>query len=125
MKKEFLPYYTSRAVLSAIIGILVFGFSWKASIFTAVTFALFLLYLHSGWFQIDRHSPWFPVRRDERGQQVQRKALIAAILTGAVFYAIFSLASQWYLLPSIGSSLALILAILAYFLTQFFLLAKA
>ena len=125
MKKEFLPYYISRAVLSAIFGILVFGFSWKASIFTAVTFALFLLYLHSGWFQIDRRSPWFPVRRDERGQQVQRKALIAAILTGAVFYAIFSLASQWYLLPSIGSSLALILAILAYFLTQFFLLAKA
>lgn len=125
MKKEFFPYYISRAVLSGIFGILVFGFSWKASIFTAVTFTLFLLYLHSGWFQIDRRSPWFPVRRDERGQQVQRKALIAAILTGAVFYAIFSLASQWYLLPSIGSSLALILAILAYFLTQFFLLAKA
>ncbi|HSQ26302.1 MAG TPA: hypothetical protein VLM80_04165 [Anaerolineales bacterium] len=125
MKQEFLPYYISRAVLSAIFGILVFGFSWKAGIFAAVTFALFLLYLHSGWFQIDRRSPWFPVRRDERGEKAQRKALIAAVLTGAVFYAIFSLASQWYILPSIGSSLALILAILAYFLTQFLLLAKA
>lgn len=125
MKKEFLPYYISRVLLSAIFGILVFGPSWKAGVFASVTFALFLLYLHSGWFQIDHQSPWFPIRRDERGQQVQRKALITAILTGAASFVIFSLASQWYMLPAIGSSLAIFLAMLAYFLTQFILLAKA
>lgn len=125
MKKEFLPYYISRAALSVVFGMLVFGFSWRALLFAAIAFLLFLLYLHSGWFQIDQHSPWFPVRRDERAQQVQRKALIAAIMTGVVSYAILSLINQWYAFPAISSSLAISLAILAYFLTQFILLARA
>ncbi len=125
MKKEYLPYYISRAMLSAAFALLVFGINWKALVFTAVAFLLFLIYLHSGLFQIDSHSPWFPVRRDERGQQVQRKALIVAILIGVATYIILSMATQRLAFPAIGGSLALSLAVLAYFLTQFILLARA
>jgi uncharacterized membrane protein HdeD (DUF308 family) len=125
MNKKYLPYYISRGVLSGAFGILVFGFTFKAAIFTLVVFGVFLLYLHSGWFQIDQQSPWFPVRRDERAQQVQRKALITAILIGAISYTLFTMAMQWVALPAIGSSLAISLAVLAYFLTQFILLSRA
>ena len=107
MKKKFLPYYISRAALSVVFGMLVFGFSWRALLFAAIAFLLFLLYLHSGWFQIDQQSPWFPVRRDERAQQVQRKALIAAIVIGLASYALLSLATQWYAIPAISGSLAI------------------
>ncbi len=125
MNKKYLPYYISRGVLSGAFGILVFGFTLKAIIFSLVVFGLFLLYLHSGWFQIDQQSPWFPVRRDERAQQVQRKALIAAILIGVISYTLFTMAMQWFAFPAIGSSLAITLAVLAYFLTQFILLSRA
>ena len=79
MKKEFIPFYISRLVLSAAFALLVFGFNWKAVLFAAVLFALFLLYLHSGWFKLDASSPLFPIRRDDRGILIQRKALLAAI----------------------------------------------
>lgn len=125
MKKEYLPYYISRAILSSAFGLLVFGLNWKALLFAAVALLLFLVYLHSGWFQIESHSPWFPVRRDERGQQVQRKALIAAIVIGVATYTLHSIATQWLAFPAIGGSLAISLAVLSYFLTQFILLARA
>lgn len=59
MKKEFLPYYVSRAILSTAFSILVAGFSWNAALLATVFFGLFLLYLHSGWFSVDLGNPFF------------------------------------------------------------------
>jgi len=62
------------------------GFNWKATLLAIVLFGLFLLYLHSGWFSIDLRYPLTPLRRDARGQQIQRKALIASIAVGLLIY---------------------------------------
>ena len=86
MKKEFLPYYISRALLSAVFSVLVNGFTWIAGLIAVIMFGLFLLYLHSGWFSIDLEKPLMPLRRDPRGQGIQRKALIAAVVMGLLIY---------------------------------------
>ena len=70
MKREYLPYYISRAVISLLFSLLVFGFSWKALLLSAILFGLFLLYLHSGWFSVDLKNPLFPLRCDSRGQMI-------------------------------------------------------
>jgi len=125
MKKEFLPYYISRAALSIIFALLAFGFTWGAGAFALLLFGLFLLYLHSGWFAVDASHPLTPLRRYERARGVQRKALITAVMAGLLLY--FTLP---YLAAPLGlqlplQSLALPLAVLTYFVVQFALLARA
>ncbi len=124
MKKEFTPYYLSRAILSAAFALLVFGFTWKAILFGLVVFGGFLLYLHSGWFQVDGSRPLTPLRRDERGRQAQRGALIAAVIVGLAVYLLFGPAVGLIEGAAVSGSMALALGILAYFIVQFFLLAR-
>jgi hypothetical protein len=124
MKKEFLPFYISRAILSATFAILVMGANWMAVLFATMLFGLFLLYLHSGWFQVDLRSPLTPLRRDGHGRDVQRRALIASIVAGMLVYLIYP-----YLGSVIGFSLpgniALSVGIITYFITQFVLFVRA
>jgi hypothetical protein len=123
MKKEFTPYYISRALLSFVFSILVMGFTWKAIIFATVLFSLFLLYLHSGWFRIDLKYPLAPLRRDPRGQEIQRKALIASVIVGLFLY-LFSSQLSGLVGLSLSGNIALFLGIITYFVTQFILLAR-
>jgi hypothetical protein len=125
MKKQFLPYYISRAFLSAVFAIIVVGFNWKAIILTTLLFGFFLLYLHSGWFGIDSENPLFPIRRDTRGQLIQRKALIIAIVLGLVTYFSLSLLSIQPELIALSGSIAFTTAVIAYFTSQFVLFKKA
>jgi len=125
MKKQFLPYYISRALLSIVLSLLVAGLTWKAAILAVILFGLFLLYLHSGWFQIEARNPLFPIRRDERGQQVQRNALIIAVIVGLFAYLLLNSVVVPLGLAARASSIALGLAILAYFASQFLLFSKA
>jgi len=124
MKKEFMPYYISRVILSAIFAILVMGFNWKAQLLGAGFFGFFLLYLHSGWYRIDLKNPYFPIRRDSLGQQFQRKALIAAVTVGLVIYLILSQISGLFETAPSGS-IALSIWVLVYFVTQFILFSRA
>lgn len=124
MKKVYLPYYLSRALLSAGFALLVFGLTWKAALLALVTFGLFVLYLHSGWFRVDPSNPLFPLRRDERAQQVQRKALVAAACAGGLLYLLLSQVARFTALPLAGGALAIALAILTYFAVQFALHAR-
>jgi len=121
MKREFLPYYISRLILSLAFSILVLGFHWKALILTLVFFGLFLLYLHSGWFRIDLTKPFWPLRRDSRGELIQRKALIFAVIVGFSVY----LLSGAFSSASISGNIAVAFAIFAYFASQFVLFIKA
>ena len=123
MKKEFLPFYISRAVLGAAFAVLVAGISWTALLLGAAFFGFCLLYLHSGWFRVDLRNPLMPLRRDQHGQEIQRKALITSVVVGMFLYLISP-----GLLAVIGVShsgnIALTAGIITYFLTQFVLFAR-
>lgn len=123
MKKEFFPYYISRAILSIVFAVLVMGLNWKAVILAFLFFGGFLLYLHSGWVSIDLRNPLTPLRRDQHGQTVQRKALIAAVIVGVFLYLISTQLPALFGLP-ISGNVALSMGILTYFLTQFVLFAR-
>lgn len=122
MKRAYLPYYVSRAVLSAALSLLLLGLTWKAVALAAILFALFLLYLHSGWFTVDLSTPFFPLRRDERAREAQREALIAAVVAGVLVLVATSMFTTS--LASAAAPLAFSLAVLAYFASQFVLLAR-
>ena len=124
MKKEFLPYYISRAVLCSALAVLVVGFTWKALLLAGVMFALMLFYLHGGWFRVDPSRPLFPLWRDARGKDIQRKALVAAVASGLLAYMVLAYLPALDRLPNSGT-LALLLGVLVYFLTQFILFARA
>jgi hypothetical protein len=123
MKREYLPYYLSRAVLSIGFSILVVGLSWRSALFMVVLFSLFILYLHSGWFSINLDTPYTPLRRDTHGMEIQRKALIFAAIAGILSYLISPYLSLWLSIDIPGST-ALTAGILVYFFVQFLLFAR-
>lgn len=124
MKKDFIPYYLSRLILSAVFAVLAMGFNWQAAVMAVVIFGFFLLYLHSGWFSIDLEHPLFPLRRDTRGREAQRKALIAAIIVSLLFYLVAPLLSGYVSLSLVPGSVVLAVGVLTYFITQFILLVR-
>jgi hypothetical protein len=115
MKRQFLPYYLSRAVLSLVLAAVVLGFTWKVAALAACFFAFFLVYLHSGWFEVDPSRPWFPLRRDERGREIQRKALIAAIVSGVIIFVLRTAIPFSASLPLAAGPLAMALGACVYF----------
>lgn len=119
MKREFVPYYISRAAFSAAFALLVFGFTWEAALFAVLVFSLFLLYLHSGWFRVDLAHPLFPLRRDDRGTAIQRKALIAAIVVGLLAYLTLTQFTWPTGVAGAAGSLALVAGVIVYFISQF------
>jgi hypothetical protein len=118
MKKEFYPYYISRAGLSIVFSLLVFGVTWKAGVFAVVLLAGFLGYLHSGWFEVNLNKPFFPLRRDENGQQIQRKALIAAVVVGILIFVMLPLFGVSAAVAGVSGSLAFSVGVLTYFVAQ-------
>lgn len=124
MKKEFLPYYISRLILSTVFSILVWGFTWTAALMSIVFFGLFLLYLHSGWFSIDMRNPFFPLRRDAHGQVIQRKALIFAVVLSLLLYTFAVPLSKLIGVPLISGHIALSIGIVSCFFAQFMLFIK-
>ncbi len=124
MRRTYLPYYLSRAILSALLAILIMGLNWKAGLLSMVLFGFFVLYLHSGWFVVDISQPLTPLRRDMRAQLVQRQALIAAVALGLLSYLGLSQAGALLNFPLAAAQLALAIGVMAYFITQFLLLCK-
>jgi hypothetical protein len=124
MKKELLPFYISRAILSSIFSILVMGFTWKALLLAMMFFGGFLLYLHSGWFSVDLSHPFTPLRRDPRGLEIQRKALIASVVLGMLIYLLSSPLSGLIGFALTGN-IAISMSVVTYFATQFILFARA
>jgi sterol desaturase/sphingolipid hydroxylase (fatty acid hydroxylase superfamily) len=124
MKRQFIPYYLSRAVLSLVFAVVVLGFTWKAAALAACFFAFFLVYLHSGWFEVDPSRAWFPLRRDERGREIQRKALLAAIVSGVIVFVLLT-AIPFSASPTLAAGpLAMAVGGCIYFATQFVLFAR-
>lgn len=124
MIKDFLPYYISRAIISSVFSILLMGFTWQALLLGIVLFGLFVLYLHSGWFSVDENRPLAPLRRDHRGQEIQRKAIIAALILGFLIY-LFSSQLTGLIGLSVSGNVAFAVGIITYFATQFVLFTRA
>ena len=124
MTKNFLPYYISRALLSSLFALFIFGLTWQALLAAIILFGLFLLYLHSGWFQIDPNHPWTPLRRDQRGELIQRKAFIISIIIGWITYFCFAYLFTLAELTTTAGSIAIAVGVLTYFAAQFVLFVK-
>jgi threonine/homoserine/homoserine lactone efflux protein len=121
MKSSFLAYYASRAGLSIVFSLVVFGVTWTALVMATALFGLFVLYLRSGWFRVDPAQPLFPLRRDDRGKHIQRNALIAGILVGTATYLMLSLMSVS--IPAASTAIAF--AVVAYLGSQFLQFVRA
>jgi hypothetical protein len=124
MKKDFLAFYVSRAILSSIFSLIVMGFTWKAVLFATILFGGFLIYLHSGWFRVDLSHPFMPLRRDPRGLEIQRKALIMSVISALLIYLFSSPLSAFLGIPLSGN-IALSIGIMTYFVIQFIFFARA
>lgn len=124
MKKEYLPYYLSRTIFSLLLSFVIFGLSWQAGVFALALIGLFALYLHSGWFEINLETPLTPLRRDLRGKDIQRKALIAALFCGAVFFVVSPYISEYFISPE-ARYLSFLLGVIVYFGVQFSLLWRS
>ncbi|MCD6577326.1 MAG: hypothetical protein J7K66_04845 [Anaerolineaceae bacterium] len=117
MKRELIPYTISRAVISALLGIL-FSFSnsvWMGILIGSLTFFGFIWYAHSGWFLIDTTTPLTPLRRDARGKEIRNRALVIAVAAGGLVYGISALLNQILPLSNNMDGWALIAGGIIYF----------
>ncbi|MFQ5791582.1 MAG: hypothetical protein ACE5JI_14010 [Acidobacteriota bacterium] len=124
IRRELLPYYVSRALLSV-------GFSWLVAGPTSTTlwlsltfFAAFVWYAHSGWFLVDTTRPLAPLRPDERAREIQRQALVAAVVVGFLSHGVLTASGHSALLPFEPGPLALSLGVVSYFVTEFIQFAR-
>jgi hypothetical protein len=128
MKRELTVYYISRAVLSALLAILLMGQGglawWFGAILGMLLYGGFLYYAHSGHYLIDPGMLLIPLRRDERAGWVRDRALAAAVAIGGMSFAALSLIGQWLPLSASLSSVALALGIVTYFGVSEWLFAR-
>ncbi len=125
MRTAYLPYYLSRAVLSALFSLAVFGVSWVALLAGLVLFGLFLFYLHGGWFRVDPTSPLFPLRRDQHARDIQRKSLIAALAVGLLLPLLSEMLTSFLPWPAVPGSASAGFAAVTYLLSQFYFFLRA
>jgi hypothetical protein len=128
MKRELTVYYISRAVLSALLAVLLVGQGglawWSGVILGMLLYGGFLYYAHSGHYLIDPGTPLIPLRRDERAGWIRDRALAAAVAIGGMSFAALSLVGSWLPVSVSLSSVALALGIVTYFGVSEWLLAR-
>jgi hypothetical protein len=126
MKTKLIPYYLSRAVLSALLGwFMAYNLTpWVGVLTGTLTFAGFLWYAHSGRYLIDPSHPLTPLRRDTRGSAIRDRAVVIAVgVAGLVYFALFLLGLVVSLPAGIGAW-ALIAGVVAYFAVTNWLFVK-
>ena len=126
MKRVFIPYYLSRALIAAGLGWFAHfsGLStWASAAMGVVVFSGFIAYLHSGWFLVDPSNPLFPLRRDERSANVRNRALITAVAVGGILYAAGSILGQGSN-QAVNGSLAFAAAVGVYFIVSWWLFSR-
>ena len=118
MKKELIPYYISRLIVAVLFGTL-FALSspgiWYGITFGLIIYIGMIWYAHNGRYIIDTSTPLFPLRRDDRGKSIRDKALVYAVGIGAISYLLLMLVKMLWLPPFNLGSLAIIIAVIAYF----------
>ncbi len=120
MKTTFLPFYISRVIIFSLFFFGSMGFNFIAAAWALGCFGFSVLYLHSGWFIVDKNRPFTPLRRDQFALEVQRKSVITAVVTGLLFHFL------QINFPGIISHYSFLdvnvigLGVAVYFLTQFY-----
>jgi hypothetical protein len=118
MNARLIPYYLSRAVLSAALGLVLSlgGLPWWAGASLGLaTFLLFIWYAHSGRYLVDTSQPLTPLRRDERARNLRDRALRWAVVVGLLSFGLINLAQLWLPLPPEVGALAVLAGVAAYF----------
>lgn len=117
MKRELIPYYASRAALSALLGWVVAsgGEWWLGLLMGALTFAAFVWYAHSGRYLIDPSRPLAPLRRDARGEAIRDRAAVMAVVAGGLVYGVLALAAQVVPLTVSAGTWGLLAGVVTYF----------
>ena len=127
MKRELVPYYVSRAALSALFG-WVFSLGggrwWPGALMGVLTFAGFVWYAHSGRYLIDPSQPLTPLRRDARGEDIRNRAVVIAVVVGGVAYGALSLLGLAVALPPNVGAWALLGGVATYFAVSNWLYVK-
>jgi hypothetical protein len=126
MSRALIPYYVSRAFLSALFGYLI---STSAGLVTGValgglTFLGFLWYAHSGRYLIDYSTPLFPLRRDDRGNAIRDRAVVVSVTVGGLSYLALTILSHLLSINLSPGGLAVALAIVCYFLASNWMFLK-
>jgi len=127
MKREWLPYYISRGVLSAILtGVLILGGSevWLSLLMGVLVFAGFLWYAHHGPYLVDLSQPLAPLRRDTRGEFIRDRAVVTAVVAGGLAYFVLWLLRLFFPLPQDLGALAMTIGVLVYFVASQWYFAK-
>jgi hypothetical protein len=127
MKRELIPYYISRGLLSVFMGIVVSGGfnAWQVGVLVGgIVFVGFIYYAHCGHYLVDTSRPLMPLRRDERGMYIRDRASVAGIAVGGAAYALFYALSLILPLPFSAGGMALAVGVLAYFVVTTRMYAK-
>jgi len=126
MKRELIPYYASRALFSALLGLLISSGKeiWLGVLVGLVVYVGFLWYAHSGRYLIDTTTPLFPLRRDARGEVIRDRAIGLSVAVGGLAYLALSLASDVFPIETHVGSWALTAGVVAYFVISNWLFIK-
>lgn len=126
MKRELIPYYVSRAFLSALLGLLISSGNeiWMGVLLGLAVYIGFIWYAHSGRYLIDTANPLFPLRRDDRGMAICDRAVVISVAIGGLAYFGLSIASQLLPIKAHFGSWAFALGVLAYFAISNWLFIK-
>jgi hypothetical protein len=126
MNRALIPYYVSRAILSALFGYVIStgaGATLGASM-GALTFVGFLWYAHNGRYLIDTSTPLFPLRRDDRGSAIRDRAVVTSVAIAGVTYAALGLLSRGLPIPLSIGWLAIVVGVVSYFVVSNWLFMK-
>lgn len=126
MKRELIPYYVSRAFLSALVGLLISSGNrlWMGVLLGLVVYIGFIWYAHSGRYLVDTTNPLFPLRRDVRGEAIRDRAIVISVVIGGLAYLGLSIASQVFPMKANIGSWAFALGVVAYFAISNWLFIK-
>ena len=129
-QKPLTTYYLSRAVLSALFGMLfmLLGASWQmGALAAALTLVFFLWAPRSGRYTVQSQKGLAPLQRDERAQAISEKAgrnafVVLTILLGGILS--YAQIAGLHTLPVDTMGWLLLLGIVVYFFSDFALRRK-
>ena len=126
MKRELIPYYVSRAFLSALLGLLISSGNgtWMGVLLGLAVYVGFIWYAHSGRYLVDTTNPLFPLRRDARGMAIRDRAVVISVGIGGFAYLGLSIASHIFSMSAPIGSWAFALGVVAYFVITNLLFIK-